>query len=160
MDTGGTSIQACTTTFDNTVTGTVNAAKDGTITLQLTDGTNVLEQFSFEVASPASIDVKATSGAMGAPVLAPDSSGVYQVLLSDKTVVLTPHLLTADGRALVVGGGRAALNATFSDSRVLAVDAMTSGGQLGIRLMGPGDASVTMSDGAKLTRVLKFHVAS
>ncbi len=159
MDTSNATVTACTTTFENNVTGTVNATSDGIITLQLTDGTSVLEEFSFEVASPASIDVKATSGAAGSPVLTPDASGVYPLRLSDATVVLAPHLLTADGRALVTGGGRASLIATFSDSRVLASDPMVSAGQVGFRLAGAGDATVTISDGAKLTRVLKFHVA-
>ncbi len=149
----------CSTTFDNTLTGTVNATNDGTITLQLMDGDTVLEQFSFDVATPASIDVKATSGAAGTPAVAPDASDVYHVNLSDKTVVLTPHLLAADGRALVVGGGRAGLSARFSDSRVLAIDPTVPAGQLGIHLTGAGDATVTLTDGAQLSRVLKFHVA-
>ncbi len=159
METSDPNATACSTTFDNTLTATVDAANDGTVTLQLMDGDKLLEQFSFDVATPASIDIKATSGAAGSPALAPDASEVYQVRLSDKTVVIAPHLLAADGRALVVGGGRAALSAKFSDSRVLAMDPTVSGGQLGIHLTGAGDATLTLTDGASLTRVLKFHVA-
>lgn len=157
---GGSTFGQCTTTFENTVSATIDASTDGIVTLQLMDGTDVLEQFSFEVATPASIDVKAVSGASGAPTIEPDTSGVYQVHLSDQTVALTPRLLTKDGRTLTVGGGRASLAATFSDSRVLASDSKVTGGQVGIRLTGAGDATVKLTDGANLTRVLKFHVSS
>ena len=159
MDTSERAFPACTTTFDNTVTGTVDAANDGPVTVRLMDGSDVLEELSFEVATPASIDVKATSGAAGAPALTPDASGVYQVHLADSRVVLEPHLLTADGRTMVVGGGRAVLSGKFSDSRVLTADPKVPAGHLGILLAGAGDASVTISDGAKLATVLKFHVA-
>jgi hypothetical protein len=150
----------CTTAFDNYVQGTVNAPDDGTVTLQLMDGTTVLEQFSFEVAAAKTVDTKVVSGPSTSPALTPDASGVYQVRLSDQTVQLTPHLLAADGRVLFVGGGRSVLSATFSDSKVLASDPMAPSGEVGIRLTGVGDATVTLTGGDKLTQVLKFHVSS
>jgi hypothetical protein len=156
-DTGSSTIPDCTTTFQNTVSASLNAPNDGIITVELSDDTGVLEQFSFEVATPKSIDVKATAGA-AATAITPDASGVYQLHLADQSVELTTHLLTADGRVLVAGGNQASLSATISDSRVLARDPMAKG--LGIKLTGAGDATVTLTNGAKLTSVVKFHVSS